>query len=59
MIWQISGWTTVAADVVGSIGVVVYLTHVGRRPWSWQKKLRAPKIAAEPYYSDDPYVGVV
>lgn len=44
---------------VSGLAVAGYLTKVGRRPWSWQQKLRAPKVVAAPYYSDDATVGFV
>lgn len=59
MIWHVLGYTTFAADAIGGVAVAVYLTKLGRRPWTWQRKVRSPKVVAEPYYRDDASVGVV
>lgn len=44
--------------VLGTI-TAGWLYRVGRHPWTWQHAPRVPKVTAEPYYSDDAYVGFV
>lgn len=54
-------WPLIVITVYAVLGLVTtgWLYRVGSRPWTWQRPLRAPKIVAEPYYSDDPCVGIV
>jgi hypothetical protein len=59
MIFHLLGYATLATELLGGAGVAIWLTKVGRRPWTWQRRVPVPKVVDLPELDNDPSMGYV
>jgi hypothetical protein len=43
---HVLGYSTLVADLLVALGVIGWLRVAGRAPYTWQRRLRTPKLAA-------------